>query len=162
MERGNDSFAARGGWWVVAQGVLLLAVVGLPVAERRTNGGATWASDGLFLLGAVLFALGGWLGIAGVRDLGINRTAYPRPKDHGTLIQTGAYGLVRHPLYGSLVLASFGWGLLWNSWPVLVAAALLTVLLNAKASVEERWLLQKYPEYESYRHRVKRLLPWVW
>jgi protein-S-isoprenylcysteine O-methyltransferase Ste14 len=39
-------------------------------------------------------------------------------------------------------------------------SALLAVLI-AKATLEEHWLMQRYPEYASYRAGTWRLLPWV-
>ncbi len=102
------------------------------------------------------------MGVAGVRALGRNRTAFPKPVKEATLVQHGVYGLVRHPLYCSVILVSFGWGLLWHSGPALGAAAVITIFLDRKASREERWLRDKYPEYERYVARVRRLIPGIY
>lgn len=150
-------FLRNGGQWVVAQSVLMLAVLGLGPALR----GPSWPWSCL-ALGAALFVFGGWLGLAGVRALGRNRTALPKPRPDSTLVQHGVYGLVRHPLYSSLMFASVGWALLWASWAGLAAASALTLLLHAKAIREERWLRERYVEYRDYEQRVKRFVPWVW
>ena len=62
----------------------------------------------------------------------------------------------------SLMFASVSWALLWSSWPGLVAAGALTLLLGAKAIREECWLRERYREYRNYEQRVKRFVPWVW
>jgi len=54
--------------------------------------------------------------------------------------------VVRHPLYGSLMLTGLGWLLAWSSWAALIAATGLTLLPDAKPRVEERWLEKKFPE----------------
>ena len=152
-----DSFATRGGWWVVGQSILMLSVIALGVFFH-----GQWHSALGMFGGGVLFALGGAVGVAGVRALGKNRTAFPKPVEDATLVQHGVYGLVRHPLYCSVILVSFGWGLLWQSGPAVWVAAIIALFLNAKASREERWLREKYPEYERYAARVRRLIPWLY
>jgi protein-S-isoprenylcysteine O-methyltransferase Ste14 len=121
-----------------------------------------WSSLVSLIAGIVLLAFGGWLGVAGVRALGRNRTPYPRPLENSTLVQHGVYGLVRHPLYSSVILVSAGWALLWASGTALLVSLALAILLDAKARREERWLREKFPEYAAYAGRVRRLLPWIY
>jgi len=154
---GQASFSARGGWWVVAQSVLLAALVTVPSFARQQ-----WRAGWTMAVGAALFAIGASIGIAGARALGRNRTAFPAPLEHSTLVQTGVYRFVRHPLYTSLMLLSFGWGLMWRSIPALVVALLLTALFTAKARREETWLRRKFPEYDDYAKRVRRFIPGIW
>lgn len=52
---------------------------------------------------------------------------------------------MRHPLYLSLILAGFGWALIWASAPAAGATIALALLLRGKAAVEERLLLRKFP-----------------
>ena len=153
----NLGFRQRGGWWVVAQNVLTIGVLVLGPLFR-----GHWQHPATRSAGVVLFVTGAWFGLAGVRALGRNRTAYPKPLADSTLVQHGVYGLVRHPLYSSLMFASAGWALLWGSWLGLAFSGALMVLLQAKAMREERWLRERYPEYHAYEQRVKRLVPWVW
>jgi len=153
----NDSFHQRGGWWVVAQSILMLAVILLAVI---TSG--QWHSPIGVAGGTLLFTLGGILGVSGVIQLGRNRTPYPKPLPQSQLVQHGVYGLVRHPLYASVILASLGWALLWQSGPSLVTAFLLAIFFDLKAAHEERWLREKFPEYKTYQRRVHRLIPWIY
>jgi len=142
--------------WVIGQSVLMLAVVGLGVTHR-----GAWQSDAGFMAGAVLFALGAIVGVWGVRSLGRSRTPNPTPKADAELVQTGIYRWLRHPLYSSVMLASLGWALLWQSAAALAAGLVLCVFFDAKARLEERLLLAKFPDYAAYRERTWRFVPWV-
>ncbi|MDA1274424.1 MAG: isoprenylcysteine carboxylmethyltransferase family protein [Verrucomicrobia bacterium] len=150
----SRGFIQHGGVWVAAQnGLTLAALLLAPLFQGQ------WNSAAISIFGVVLASVGGWFGIAGVRALGRNRTAYPKPMQSATLVQHGVYGRVRHPLYSSLMFASVGWALAWSSGAAVVAALSLAVLLDAKARVEERWLREKFPEYAAYSQRVRRFVP---
>lgn len=152
-----DSFVARGGLWVVAQSILMLAVLAGGVAFRASE------IHGVSLVaGLCLILLGAAFGIAGVKVLGCNRTPFPKPLEESALVQHGVYALVRHPLYSSVILVSFGWAWLWGSVPALALACVEVLFFDAKARREERWLMDKFPGYADYRQRVRRLVPWVY
>lgn len=151
-------FVARGGGWVIVQWVLLLAVLALGPAGRE-GWGCAWATT---LLSSVLGIAGAGLGLAGVLALDCNRTGFPRPNEDSHLVQGGVYGIVRHPLYASVILLAAAWGLLWESSAAMAGAGLLAVFLDRKARCEEQWLREKFPEYAAYERRVKRLIPWVY
>ena len=149
-------FIERGGGGVLAQSLLMAGVVGLgPLYPGARRAG--------FLIGSgALLGLGAFFGVGGVLVLGRNRTIFPRPKPDSPLVTRGVYRWVRHPLYTSVILLSAAWSLYWASGPAAGAAAALALLLNAKSRHEERWLLEKFPEYRAYRQRVKRLIPGVY
>lgn len=144
----------RGGWWVVAQSFLMLAAIGLAVVFP-----GDWTRIPVSAVGALLFACGGYFGIAGVMVLGRNRTPFPQPRAGSQLIQHGIYARVRHPLYTSVMLATLGWALLWQSVASFAAALALVPFFHAKACREERWLNQTFSAYADYARRVPRFLP---
>ena len=147
----------RGAVWVWTQSVLMAAVVAAgPVWP------GTWHHHFALTVGGLLFAAAGALGIAGVVQLGANRTPFPRPRDGSRLIENGVYAYVRHPLYVSVILASLGWALLFQSGPALVLALILLPFFDAKARREERWLREMFPSYVDYARRVKRFVPGVY
>jgi hypothetical protein len=41
--------------------------------------------------------------------------AVPQAKKNGTLVESGIFSVVRHPIYSGFSLAAFGWSVLWNS-----------------------------------------------
>lgn len=148
---------ARGEWWVVGQAILLAAVVFSPAAWRWTEPArAPWVTIGVFL---VIAGLG--LAVRAMIDLGPSLSALPRPRRRAVLVQTGAYARTRHPIYGGLIIATSGWALWRMSGLHLVLAMILALYLNAKASREELLLGERFPEYESYRMRTRRLIPWL-
>jgi protein-S-isoprenylcysteine O-methyltransferase Ste14 len=148
------NFLARGGAWVVVQFVLMTAVIMLGV---MFHGG--WSRLPVIVAGAVLFVVGGCFGIAGVTVLGGNRTPYPQPRAGSELVQRGIYARVRHPLYTSVMLASLGWALIWESAAAFGAALVLVPFFHAKARREERWLREMFPGYVDYARRVPRFFP---
>jgi len=152
----------RGAWYVVVQAILFVLIgTGprtLPWLPAWTAPYTTLAS----WVGLALMLTGGALALAGVFRLGPNLTALPYPKDGSQLVDTGAYGIVRHPIYSGLILGSLGWALWLHAGLTLAFAFGLFVLFDLKLRREERWLCERYPEYAAYQKRVKKLLPWVW
>ena len=80
--------------------------------------------------------------------LGKNRTPYPQPRADSELIQHGIYARVRHPLYTSVMLASLGWAMIWQSAAAFGAALVLIPFFHAKARREERWLGEQFSDDE--------------
>jgi protein-S-isoprenylcysteine O-methyltransferase Ste14 len=152
-----DSFFRRGGVWVAAQASLMTAVIVLALWFRGSFPGSFVRPFGLCCL-----FISGFLGAAGVLSLGRNLTPFPKPKHRSTLVQRGIYGVVRHPLYAAVMLAALGCALAYRSWPGLLAGFALILFFNAKATMEERWLLERFPEYQGYAKRVKRFIPFIW
>lgn len=150
----ENGFLSRGGAWVIGQSILMTAVIALGVTFH-----GNWTRLAVIAAGAGLFLIGGWFGIAGVFALGRNRTPFPKPREDSELVQRGIYAKVRHPLYTSVMLASIGWALIWQSGPALLAASILIPFFHAKARREERWLRKQFPDYVDYERRVPRFIP---
>ncbi len=153
---------ARGEWYVVAQMLLFALVLFGP---RTWPGLPDWAPPFTWLgwlAGGALIGIGGLLFLAGFVSLGKNLTPVPRPKDDATLVETGAYGVVRHPIYSGAIIAAFGWGLLVHGWLTLVYALILFVFFDVKSRREERWLVEKFANYPAYQKRVRKLIPFVY
>ena len=112
--------------------------------------------------GIALIVAGAAISVAAVFKLGRNLTPLPHPKDDATLIETGLYGWVRHPIYCGLLLAAFGWALFVQGALTLVWALVLLVFFDIKSRREERWLLARFPAYADYRRRVRKLLPFIY
>jgi protein-S-isoprenylcysteine O-methyltransferase Ste14 len=77
-------------------------------------------------------------------------------------VSAGPYALVRHPLYSAYLLFDLALALALQHWLVWTALALEVLALLWRAQVEERVLLQSFPDYGGYAARVRgRLIPWV-
>lgn len=152
----------RGEGWVIAQFVLFAIIGGAGVRDGvqiGVPGSWGWA---FLLLGIVAIISGGLLAARGSWDLRASFSPFPRPVEGAPLIETGAYRLVRHPIYGGLILAGLGWSLATSSILAMLATGLLLVLFAAKSRREEAWLEVIHSGYGAYRQRSKRLIPWIY
>lgn len=153
---------SRGEWYLVVQAALFLLVIFGP---RSWPGVPEWGTRYIRLAsvtGGALFLAGGVLAAAGALKLGRKLTPLPKPRNNAELVVAGAYRIVRHPIYSGLTFMAFGWGLWLHSWPTIMYALLLFVFFDVKSRREERWLMEKFPEYAAYRKRVRRLIPFVY
>lgn len=142
--------------WVTAQFVLFAIIAVLVVSTRGSP-------PAIALVGGAACVIAGLaLGIDAVRHIGSSVSPFPTPPRQAVLITSGSYRLVRHPIYGGVVLAAIGVGLLsWSPGGVAASLALVPFFL-AKSSYEERLLSERFDEYEAYVETTpKRLLPWV-
>jgi len=155
-----ESFAERGGWWVVGQGALiglyLLALLGTPsVTEGVALGFAQ-------IVGVVVIALAVFVGTWSLFLLRSQLTAMPAPTEQAVLVESGPYRFVRHPMYGAVSFAMLGVALVdLNPWAVLFALLAFPFFM-AKTGHEEDLLVKTFPGYREYRSRVQyRLVPWL-
>jgi protein-S-isoprenylcysteine O-methyltransferase Ste14 len=105
---------------------------------------------------------GALLTLTGVVSLGRWLTPFPQPLPESQLRTTGAYALVRHPLYSGILFMALGWSLYSLSVAGLAFDAVLFVFFDRKAAREEFWLADKFSGYAAYRRRVKKLIPWIY
>lgn len=154
------SLGPSGEGWVGIQFVLiaLIAAAGLMAGGAWTGLAAqlTWAA------GLALLVAGGTLAVRGLLDLGRGLTPLPRPRDGARIVAHGAYRLVRHPIYGGLVLASIGWAGVTASALAAVLSAVLLAFFDLKSRREEAWLVEHDPGYLEYRAGTRRLIPFVY
>lgn len=150
--------APRGGPWVAVQLVLMTALA--LASPWGSSPRQTPVFQGALLV--ILLLVSAVFGLGGIARLGRNRTMFPRPRPESTLVTSGVYRWVRHPLYLSVLAGSLAWVAFWNTpsgWTLWLAQA---VFLDAKARREERWLREHFPGYESYSRRVRRLIPGIY
>lgn len=85
-------------------------------------------------------------------------------KDRGqTVVSTGPYHYVRHPMYAAFLLFMLGTALLLGSWYGLLLGLILVGMVAKRAVLEERTLQQELQGYDAYMAQVKyRLIPHVW
>ena len=80
-----------------------------------------------------------------------------------TVISTGPYAFVRHPMHAAALVMLLGIPLALGSWWGLFALLLILPVLIWRLLDEERFLRQNLPGYPEYQAKVKyRLLPFVW
>jgi protein-S-isoprenylcysteine O-methyltransferase Ste14 len=152
----------RGEWYVIAQTFLFALIALGPGWIDVRPGLPSGIRAAVLLLGGALGGVGLVFALGGLLALGDNLSPLPHPKEGATLVQGGMYGVVRHPIYSGLVLGAFGWALINASLLTLVYAIVLFVFFDIKSRREERWLARKFPAYDGYRRRVRKLIPFVY
>ncbi len=150
------SLGPRGEGWVAMQFALLAAIAAAGPWTAATGSGP--AGIALVVLGGALIVLGGALALRGAVDLRDALTPLPHPRADAELVEHGLYARVRHPMYGGLIMAAVGWGLVWASPTALILAGGLAVFFLLKSTREEAWLVERFPGYVAYRRRTRRFL----
>lgn len=147
----------RGELWVLVQAVLLVLFIVMPV-----EAGSWPYAERLAIVGWICVVLGLLLLSWSALMLGRALTPFPRPTENGALITSGAYRIVRHPIYLGILLACLGFALATGSTARFGFTLVLFVFFDRKARREERWLSERYPDYGRYQKHVKKLIPWIY
>src|SRR6266508_2331507 len=149
----------RGEGWVFIQAILLVGVVVAGLV------GARWQKNlqvPALVIGIVSGAAGLWLAVSAIGTLGKSVSPFPKPQATSELKESGVYALVRHPIYGGILLLSLAWSLALSPWALIPTGA-LAIALAFKSRLEERWLIDRHPAYADYRQRVRRrFVPYLW
>lgn len=145
------------GWiWVAGQVVLLGALILLP-------GRDDWQTPGLLLTIAGALFLGGLAIIAlAALGLGAGLTPTPVPTERGSLITTGFYRHVRHPIYTGVLGVITGMTLRSGSFIHLAVAVVTIVFFDRKAAWEEQQLRNWYTGYVDYAAKTPKFVPQPW
>ena len=84
-------------------------------------------------------------------------------QDDQQVIDTGLYGIVRHPMYTATLLMFLSMPLILGSWWALALFAIYPLLIIKRIRNEEQVLTSGLEGYADYQQRVRwRLIPWVW
>lgn len=80
-----------------------------------------------------------------------------------TVVDTGLYGIVRHPMYSVTILLFLAMPLILGSWYGLIPFAFYPVIIVVRLLDEEKLLTKELSGYAEYKKKVKfRLIPFVW
>jgi protein-S-isoprenylcysteine O-methyltransferase Ste14 len=80
-----------------------------------------------------------------------------------TVISTGLYGIVRHPMYLASVLMFLSIPLVMGSWYALIPFAFYPLLMVVRILDEEKLLTAELAGYEEYKRKVRyRMIPFIW
>ena len=153
----------KGEYWVLGQAILFVLFLLLPVYPGTVPDNLSvivqygrWGMIALAGSLAIAFLVGGGLALGG------NLTPLPHPKQDGTLVTTGIYAWVRHPLYSGVIFAAIAYSVWQWSFIHGMGAIIFFFFFNFKASKEEEWLNNKFSDYHSYQLQVKKFIPWIY
>jgi protein-S-isoprenylcysteine O-methyltransferase Ste14 len=136
-------------------GIFTAFVFRLPASAAP--GAARMAASLIF---AVLAAILSW---GSIRHLGRQFRMQAGLYDDHQLIRTGPYGIIRHPIFASLLSALLCTLLLLTPWRwCIVSLALFLLGTEIRIHTEERLLASRFPdEFPDYRRQVPAYLPFL-
>ena len=149
-------------WVIAALGVLGVIDAYLPAYTDRVDF-LTFGGEAVRWLGVLLYTAGGVVRLAPVFVLGRHFGGLVAIQPEHRLVTSGLYGVIRHPSYLGLFVLMLGWGLAFRSGVGVVIAVLSLAVLLARIQAEEQLLSDTFgAEYDAYRARTWRLVPYIY
>lgn len=137
-----------------------LAILVVPSLDHRSS----WSHVPLWLVltGDLLVVLGFYI-VFRVFCVNTFTAAIVEVAEQQTVISTGPYAFVRHPMYSGALIMLLGTPFALASWWGSVAFVLMFVVIVIRLLDEEKLLFANLPGYAEYAARVKyRLIPRAW
>ena len=140
----------------------LMFIGGFVVAGLDFRFGWSNVPDAVVIAASALFLLAYALYAEVMRENAyLSRTI--RVEEGQTVVDTGLYGIVRHPMYSATVLLFLMIPLILGSWYALIVFAFYPAIIILRLKDEEDLLTRELAGYEDYKKKVKyRLLPFIW
>ena len=109
----------------------------------------------LFILGYILF------GFVLKQNTYLSRTI--KVEEGQTVVDTGLYGVVRHPMYMATLLMFLSMPLILGSLISFFVFLMYPILIGIRAVNEEKLLEKELKGYKEYKQKVKyRIIPFIW
>jgi len=108
-----------------------------------------------YFLGFLFIIISFIILLVSIKDLGRNLSPFPRPINNSNLVTKGIYRFMRHPMYYSLMLISFGVFIIKPSIYYLFLSISLALIIKFKIALEEQYLNKKFKNYLLYKSEVK-------
>lgn len=145
---------------VAASGLMFLA--GFVVAGLDFRFGWSWMPMPVTVIASVLF-----LGAYGLYAEVMRENAYlsrtVKVEEGQKVVDTGLYGIVRHPMYMATILLFLMMPVVLGSWYALIVFALYPAIIIVRLKDEEDLLTRELPGYAEYQKKVKyRIIPFIW
>ena len=119
-----------------------------------------WMDGAIRVGGVALLGVAGLLAAWGLWSIGRQMSSQAEVRPDTELVIDGAFRVVRHPLYLSILLLWAGGALALASWFMAACTVALIPLFVARSRLEERILMRHFGgAYDAYRTSVPMLLP---
>ena len=121
-----------------------------------------WWTIVFVTLGWLMLLVGSGLWIRGILAFGMDNLAllYVYFPEEGHLMDSNIYSVLRHPTYAGILRIGIGLGLLNANWYSFIIALLMPLGMTGWIRlVEEKELLERFPNYADYRKRVPAFFP---
>ena len=140
----------------------LMFVAGFVVAGLDHRFGWSKMPVAVTVIASVLFLLAYGLYAEVMRENAyLSRTI--RVEEGQTVVDTGLYGIVRHPMYMTTIMLFLMMPLVLGSWYALIVFAFYPAIIIVRLKDEEELLTRELPGYAEYKQKVKyRIIPFLW
>jgi len=160
----EDAVKREGRWSLLLRPIAFLFMLALIALYLIEPLGSEWLHILLpwqFRLIGVLLSFGGILLLVLThRALGIHWSTTLQFKEGHSLITTGPYSLIRHPMYTSLSIIFIGLAIVASFWPLWILILLMTIFFFRIVKREEDMMIDEFgDEYVSYIERTGRYFP---
>jgi protein-S-isoprenylcysteine O-methyltransferase Ste14 len=144
---------------VLAQ-ISFLAIIVFPAIDHRFGWSAVPAA---IVFAGNIFIIAGYLIVFLVFKENTFTSATIEVADGQSVISTGPYALVRHPMYMGALVLLLGIPIALGSWWGMLAVIPITLVLAWRLRDEEKFLSKNLAGYPAYQEKVKyRLIPFIW
>lgn len=134
--------------FIEVAGIVGTGILGILYSWKRTPGFPV-----INMVGGMFFVLGFFLHWYCERD---HRQSHESSKNIETIVTTGIYAKIRHPIYLSLIFMNIGLGLAFGTVITVAVSVVCSLSWIITAIKEENFLLHKFPyEYRMYMQDVK-------
>jgi len=89
-------------------------------------------------------------------------TPFPAPLKNARLVRRGIYKAIRHPIYSCVVCMTIGYCLSLGAFYSLPLCVVLILFFELKTQREEKYLKERFPEYEEYSRNTKKFIPLIY
>jgi protein-S-isoprenylcysteine O-methyltransferase Ste14 len=150
-------------WIFIPLIIIAVAFAWLPPHFDRRN---RWTIDGdaVRCFGLILTAVGGYVRVATVFELGHRFSFFVALQSDHRLKTDGFYRFVRHPSYLGALMAMAGWALVFRSLIGLLLTLAMFVPIIARIHAEEDFLVREFgAQYREYQQSTRwRLFPFIY
>lgn len=140
----------------------LMFIAGFVVAGLDFRFGWSYMPDWVVIAASALFLIAYGLYAEVMRENAyLSRTI--QVEQGQKVVDTGLYGIVRHPMYAVTILLFLMIPLILGSWYALIAFAFYPAIIVVRLKDEEKLLTKELPGYCEYKQKVKyRIIPFIW
>ena len=140
----------------------LMFLVGFILAGLGVRFGWYMLPAGVVIVGAILFLIAYLLYAEVLREnTYLSRTI--EVQENQKVIDTGLYGIVRHPMYSATLLLFLSMPIVLGSVYAFIVFLAYPFIIAKRIKSEEEFLEKELQGYKEYKQKVKyRLIPFIW